>query len=532
MHDTTQLRLELPAEVSAAPTIGTAALPLLDGKALATIDLAPEWKEQQRGWPQALHPLCTYLGSLPAAVAHALIARWSRPGDVVLDPFSGRGSVPLQACLERRIGVGVDANPLAHLLTAAAVDPPSLRAALDRLTRLRIDWTLEADTWRAGAWAMTEGQDRAGAASLFHPETLAQLLFLRHRLDRQAQVDGFLLASIAGILHGRRASNLSEAMPNGFSLAPGYTSRWLAQRGSAAPFRDAFRLQERRLRHLFREGTPATRGISLQGDARTAGTRLLPLLEARALPGKVRLVVTSPPYLRVVRYGSANWLRLWLLGEDPAAVDSRLDAPPSAAASAALLRAVLEDLRPALADDAVVVVVLGEVESDRGRRLPRTVDLAHSAWEAAAEPAGYQLAGVASDAVDPARKLTRLWGDRAGQATRVDRFLVIAPTTAGRRRAIASAAIPVDWTRTVATPWSRPERAKPRAGVKPVAPLLRSAAKAAARADILAAYAADVPPGRPRLDGSAGPHEEPGPLPDDLEAAQLCAPAAGAPVPA
>jgi len=496
MQDVTQLALDLPVRSAALPAAAV----------LPSIDLAPEWKAQARGWPHALHPLCTYLGSLPAAVAHTLIARWSRPGDVVLDPFCGRGSVPLQACLERRIGVGVDANPLAHLLTAAAVDPPSLHAALGRLTRLHIDWTLEADPWRVDAGAMLDGHDGAGAASLFHPETLAQLLFLRDRLDHRAQVDGFLLATLAGILHGRRASNLTEAMPNGFSLAPGYTARWLAERGSVPPLRDVFWLLDRRLRRLYRDGTPPVRGIVLRGDARTAGSRLAPLLEARALPGRVRLVVTSPPYLRVVRYGSANWLRLWLLGEDPVSVDAALDTPSSSAASAALVRIVLEDLRPVLADDAVVVLVLGEVESDRGRRLPRSVDLARSAWEAAAEPTGYQLAGVASDAVEANRKLTRLWGPRAGQATRIDRFLVIAPTAAGRRRAVSSAAIPVDWSRTVSAANSRP------------------------RADILAIYAADVPPGRPRLDGSAGPDEEPGSLPDDVAAPELRPAAAGAPL--
>ena len=41
---------------------------------------------------------------------------------VVLDPFSGRGTTPLQACAEGRIGVGNDLNPFAHLLTAAKAD--------------------------------------------------------------------------------------------------------------------------------------------------------------------------------------------------------------------------------------------------------------------------------------------------------------------------------------------------------------------------------------------------------------------------
>ena len=65
--------------------------------------------------------MCSYLASFPAALTHAFIARYTRPGDVVLDPFSGRGTTPLQACAEGRIGVGNDLNPFAHLLTAAKV---------------------------------------------------------------------------------------------------------------------------------------------------------------------------------------------------------------------------------------------------------------------------------------------------------------------------------------------------------------------------------------------------------------------------
>ena len=99
-----QLALELPVELPA-------------------IELLPEWKDQQRLWGHAFHPMCSYLASFPAALTHAFIARYSRPGDVVLDPFSGRGTTPLQACAEGRIGVGNDLNPFAHLLTAAKVEP-------------------------------------------------------------------------------------------------------------------------------------------------------------------------------------------------------------------------------------------------------------------------------------------------------------------------------------------------------------------------------------------------------------------------
>ncbi len=107
-----QLALELPLE-------------------LPPIAIAPEWKDQQRLWGHPFHPMCSYLASFPAALTHAFIARYSRPGDVVLDPFSGRGTTPLQACAEGRIGVGNDLNPFAHLLTAAKVEPADPRRGGD-----------------------------------------------------------------------------------------------------------------------------------------------------------------------------------------------------------------------------------------------------------------------------------------------------------------------------------------------------------------------------------------------------------------
>jgi hypothetical protein len=42
--------------------------------------------------------------------------------------------------------------------------------------------------------------------------------------------------------------------------------------------------------------------------------------------------------------------------------------------------------------------------------------------------------------------MTKLWGDEAGAATKVDRILVLGATEAGRRRALAGASLDVDWS--------------------------------------------------------------------------------------
>jgi hypothetical protein len=443
------------------------ALDLEAAPSVPVLAIAPEWKDQARLWGPALHPMCSYLASFPAALAHAFIGRYSRRGDVVLDPFSGRGTVPLQACAEGRIGVGNDLNPLAHLLTAAKVEPATAPETATRLAALRLGWAASSETWLelAAAVHADRGEPpavrvpaaRSGSAGganeavpaevsvAFHPRTLAQLLYVRAALHREDRVDRFLAAAITGILHGKSASYLSALMPNTFSMAPRYVRDFAARTSFAASERDVFDGLARKLGRLHREALPRTPGIGLLGDARDSSGRVRDALRARGLPERARLVVSSPPYLRVVKYGYYNWLRTWFLGEDARAIDAALDDAHHRAPYLVFLREVLADLRTILADDAVVVLVIGDVETDRGRPLEGAVGLAERVWEQAAEPEGYRLAGVALDDVAAGRKMTRLWGAEAGRATKRDRILVLGATEAGRRRALAGAGTPIDW---------------------------------------------------------------------------------------
>jgi len=467
----------------ARPVPGQLPLPLAP---LPPLALETDWKTQPRLWGHAYHPMCSYLASFPAALAHAFIARYTRPGDVVLDPFSGRGTTALQACAEGRIGVGNDLNPLAHVLTAAKVQPPTGCELEARLAGLRIEWSLEAPGWLGLASRVAAGAPQAGPALVpvagsaasagsgppsvpaagsgggpddgsepvpaevalaFHPATLAQVLFARTRLELNDPTDRFLAAALVGILHGKRPGYLSELMPNAFSMAPRYARDYAARTSFAAPDRDLFVLLAAKLRRLARDGRPGTPGIALLGDARDAGIRTRAALRERALPDRARLVLTSPPYLRVLKYGYYNWLRAWFLGFSAGEIDATLDDAHRRKPYVAFLREVLAGLRPALADDAVVALVLGDVEAERGRPAADglAVGLADEAWQGAARPEGYLLAGVVGDEVDASRKMTKLWGDEAGRATRLDRILVLAPTEAGRRRAVAGATLPVDW---------------------------------------------------------------------------------------
>ena len=202
------------------PTSHAGQLALELPSALPSLAIEPEWKAQARLWGPTLHPMCSYLASFPASLAHAFIARYSRPGDIVIDPFSGRGTTALQADAEGRIGVGNDLNPFAHLLTAAKVEPALAAETRTRLAALRLAWAADAPEWLAlgerviarphhpaskvpvagsgdGPSARTEPVPDEVAIA-FHPRTLGQLLLVRSQLHLDDRADRFLAAALAG----------------------------------------------------------------------------------------------------------------------------------------------------------------------------------------------------------------------------------------------------------------------------------------------------------------------------------------------
>ncbi len=383
--------------------------------------LAPWWKDLRPRWGHPWHSMCSYLAMFPPALPRYFIEQCSREGDLVLDPFSGRGTTPLEACLAGRIGVGSDLNPLAVLLTGAKVHPPDMDCLMDRLEELE----------RGYRRSNVHGKAPPEIEMLFHDGvTLPQLLYFRSELSSRRVVDRYLLAALVGILHGnhprdpRTARTLSISMPNTFSMSPSYIRKYIEKNGlEKFPF-DVFELLRRRLKYLNRQGMPEVRGRVAKRDARD--------LSGFIAKQSVDLVVTSPPYLQVVRYGKFNWIRLWLLEQSVEAVDRslRVEATdkrlglsdqfrlPTYKKFIASCAASWEQL---LRPGGVCVAVIGDV----GGRGKESVNLAAEAWREIKEETGLQLVDIVEDVIHAPGKVTRIWGDRRGEATKVDRVLVM-----------------------------------------------------------------------------------------------------------
>src|SRR2546425_6428487 len=142
------------------------------------------------------HSICPYFAMFPESFAERWIQRVTEPGDVILDPFCGRGTTPFQALLMRRRAVACDLNPVAFCVTRAKTNAPNSSNVLRRLTGLERefkikDWTIEID----------ELPEFFSVA--FSRITLMQLLYLRKRLHwRTSETDCMISALILGKLHG------------------------------------------------------------------------------------------------------------------------------------------------------------------------------------------------------------------------------------------------------------------------------------------------------------------------------------------
>jgi DNA methylase len=371
--------------------------------------------------------MCSYHGMFPAKVAHYFIGRYSKPGEVVLDPFSGRGTTALQAKVDGRRAICNDLNPLAYVLSRAKLEPPTWESAHGFLDVLQRDYLRTTHN----------APDVSGdIRMLYHDNTLKQICFVRKRLlstpitewsSEELMVGG----ALAGIMHGawRRDDSsqyLSISMPNTFSMSPAYVAKFIRENGLKKIDQNVFDCLRNKLARLYVDDISGTTGRAYHSDASR-------LLSGRSLrPRSVDLVVTSPPYLQVVNYGTSNWIRLWLLGMDSVGreqgagrkqLNEALDHRHTYGSYCEFMLRTVLGIQRVLKRDGVAVLVIGDVK-DPDKEKP--LSLAAQLWEAIKDRTALRLIEIVEDDLPVQNKVSRIWGDTKGQATSRDCALVLA----------------------------------------------------------------------------------------------------------
>lgn len=402
-----------------APTQGS-----IDGGTTSAGDL---WHSVSPRWGHAMHAMCSYHGMFPAKVAHYFIQRYSLPGQLVLDPFSGRGTTALQARVDGRRTICNDLNPLAYVLSRAKIDPPSWEDANAFVDSMERDYRGERQS---------NPDVSNDIRMLYHDNTLKQICFVRQRLLSKSITEWtreelMIGGALAGIMHGawRRddtSQYLSISMPNTFSMSPTYVEKFIRENDLRKIDQDVFRCLRNKLARLYVDEISGSAGKAYFADASE-------LLKGRTLkPECVDLVVTSPPYLQVVNYGTSNWIRLWLFGMDGVGreqgegrkqLNGALDHRHTYDSYCEFMLRTVLGIERVLKRDGVAVIVIGDVKNPEEEK---PLSLAAQMWEDIADRTRLRLLEIVEDDLPVQNKVSRIWGDTKGQATSRDCALVLA----------------------------------------------------------------------------------------------------------
>lgn len=258
------------------------------------------WTAKQRQ-ANRIHEI-SYRACFKPALVRYFINRLSKPGDVVYDPFMGRGTTPIEAALNNRIPCGNDINPLCLALTEPRINPPNLTDIIDRFKSIDLNK------------AKIEHQD---LLHFYHPDTLKKLEALRSYFlnkSRLDQVDKFIRMVVINRLTGHSSGFLSVyTLPPNQAVSVKSQIKINQKRGQVPQKRDLEKILMKKSRILLSGWQPQAEHVVLTvGDSR----------DNQAIKdGQVALTITSPPFLNEVNYTQDNWLRCWFLGIDSSEID-------------------------------------------------------------------------------------------------------------------------------------------------------------------------------------------------------------------
>ncbi len=278
----------------------------VDGFGKVPVFINEFWTAKQRQ-ASSLHEV-SYRACFKPQLPRFFIERLTRPGDVVYDPFMGRGTTLIEAALLGRTPYGCDINPLSQIFVQPRLNPPSLSEIEARLEKINFTG---ADEWPEKLLVF------------FHPETLREICALKKYLLGKKNkgalddVDYWIWMVATNRLTGH---------------SPGFFSVYTLPPNQAVSLESQIKINEKRSQIPERRHVPALilrKSRQLLADldepqrhqlSVSAEDSFLVTGSADQTPkissDSIALVVTSPPFLDVVDYEQDNWLRAWFCDID------------------------------------------------------------------------------------------------------------------------------------------------------------------------------------------------------------------------
>lgn len=313
------------------------------------------WTSKQRQ-ANPLHEI-SYRACFKPQLPRFFIQLLTQKGDMVYDPFSGRGTTIIEAALIGRNIIANDINPLSIVLSKPRLFIPKISELEERLNDIEFDYSLKADI---------------DLSMFYHPKTEAEIVSLKNYLQKRKgeneedEIDAWIRMIATNRLTGHSTNFFSV-----YTLPPNQAVSQEQQK----------KINEIRKQRPEYKGTKKIilkKSFDLIKDINNETNRQLRKIASRALflnqdarftneipSNSIQLTVTSPPFLDVVQYTDDNWVRCWFNSIDVNEIAAKITVSKKVDEWSKVMLEVFKQLLRVTKNGGYVAFEVGEVRNGK-----------------------------------------------------------------------------------------------------------------------------------------------------------------------
>jgi len=261
------------------------------------VKINPSWAfadKTRRETSYLTHGYHRYPAKFIPQIVSRLVKKYTKKGDLIIDPFGGCGTTLVESKVMCRSSIGVDINPVAVLMTKVKITP----IKLNKIEKYFLNLEDKIDSFNKDTKIKVPEHERIDY--WFKPEAKRKLAFLFSKISK---------------IKNRDARDFFYC---GFSNILKNCSIWLQK--SNKPTRDLeknpadpFVVFSRQVKKMMRGNTDFFNLLQKNKCLKTSCN--VYCTDARKIPAKsnsVKLIVTSPPYVTSYEYADLHQLTaLW-----------------------------------------------------------------------------------------------------------------------------------------------------------------------------------------------------------------------------
>lgn len=311
------------------------------------------WTAKQRA-AASIHEV-SYRACFKPQLPSFFITRFTKEGDTVYDPFSGRGTTAIEAGLSGRRVIANDINPLSELLAKPRFFVPKIKEVEERLRKIPFS---------------KDSQSNIDLSMFYQPDTEAELVSLRNYLLTRQQtntedhIDSWIRMVATNRLTGHSPGFFSVyTLPPNQAVSPESQKKINKRLNQIPEYRDTRKIILKKTKSLISDLSVIQQknllsagqsGLFLHNDSRET-----PEIQSNS----VQLTVTSPPFLDIVQYSKDNWLRCWFNSIDDKKIAKNITMSRSIDEWCTVMGAVFKELHRITRPEGWVAFEVGEVRN-------------------------------------------------------------------------------------------------------------------------------------------------------------------------